>query len=417
MRRKFRLDTTNPTIANETLQVDRENLRINGTVAALAHVEALGHDLWSDTKTIEILAALGNKAYGGIRMRFGHPGISDNAMGRKVGRAFNFRVEENKLLHDVRLFAPAEDSPVLNKPVSYIMEMAEQHPEEIAESVVILIDAMWTLDDGRELNADDDSAWPDDVITDGSGRPVNATTPYPVIRPLTFYYTDFVSEGALTHDGLFSANPRDFFVGTSQHAAQIFEVMDDLQATYGLTEEDMRRKADALFNTYKTWRMGEMSMSEKDEKVTPSETTEAKTENHDLSALLAESAEVAESVEKKPEVQYVTVEQYNLLVAQFNALTERFNEVVEVAKNQQKVLTALTRQHAKYSGETVVKQVVGAHASPALVPLAPVNPLNEIAQGNIAPPQRIASANPAVGTAPKNTPGLGSGMRLSGAGK
>lgn len=392
-------------------------MRIYGTVAALSGVEALGHDLWSDQKTIEVLAALGNKAYGGIRMRFGHPGISDNAMGRKVGKAFNFRVDGNKLLHDVRFLPAAENSPVLDKPLTYIFDMAENDPEEIAESVVILIDAMWTLDDGREINADDASGWPDDIVIE-NGRPINATTPYPVIRPLTFYYTDFVSEGALTHDGLFSTNPQDFFVGTSQHAAQIFEVMDDLRATYGLTMEDMRRKADALFNSYQTWRGKEISMSKakKFEEATPPDAPEATPAVPDLSALVAESAEVADTVEAEPEPQYVTIEQHNLVVDRLNALTEQFNQVVQVAQNQQKILTALTRQSVKLNGEAIVTQTVGTPSVHPHSHFAQLNPMDEIKRGNVKPP-RSQAAPVRNQNSSSNVPGLGSGLRLSGAGK
>lgn len=372
--RPLRLNAPVTSVQNEALRIDRDNLRVYGSVAALANVEALGHGLWSDQKTILTLAALGNQSRYGIRMRFGHPGMSENAMGKKVGRAFNFRVEGDKLLHDIRLFAAADESPVLNKPVSYILDMAEQHPEEIAESVVIQIQAMWTLDDGRELDADEPDSFPDDVITE-NGRPVNATTPFPVIRPMTFYYTDFVAEGALTHDGLFSMGADELFVGTSRHAAQMFEVMEDLQATYGLTTEEMRRKADALFNMYETWHRGDFIMSKDTIVASDAKKVEANpvAKPASLETLIADSAALAEQVNgehTEPQPQYVTLEAHQAVVTQlntvteaFNALDERFNQLVEVFSNQQSILSKLTQQQVRLTGEPIVTAQVPAHAN------------------------------------------------------
>ena len=143
---------------------------------------------------------------------------------------------------------------------------------------------------------------------------------------------------------------------------------------------------------------------------------EVETEHEDLSALLAESAEVAETVTAEPEAQYVTVEQYNVLVERFNALTEQFNQVVAVAKNQQKILSALTRQNARLTGEKIVTQVVGNQPT-SVAQLADLNPLAEIARGNIQVPQRLKTAQAGKLNTGLGAPGLGSGLRLSGAGK
>lgn len=413
--RPLRLNAPVTSLNNDALRIDRDNLRVFGSVAALANVEALGHGLWSDHQTLHTLAALGNQSRYGIRMRFGHPGMSENAMGKKVGRAFNFRVEGDKLLHDIRLFAAADDSPVLNKPVSYILDMAEQHPEEIAESVVIQVRAMWTLNDGRELDDDDPDSWPDDVAVE-KGRPVNATTPYPVIRPMTFYYTDFVAEGALTHDGLFSMSADELFVGTSRHAAQMFEVMEDLQATYGLTTEEMRRKADALFNMYETWNRGDLIMSDKPN-VAPDAKADATpiAQPADLSKLVADSTELAVKVNgENPEPQYVTLEEHqavvtqlteqvNTLTAALNAVTERFNQLVEVFQNQQSILSKLTQQQVRLSGEPIMTAQVPAHAGHQHQFGQGVNPLPDLTAMRV-PPQLVKPGAKQATIAAEETP-------------
>jgi hypothetical protein len=337
------------------------------------------------------MAELGNSnKNGGVRMRFGHPGISENAMGKKIGRGVNFRVQGDKLLHDVQLFDPARRSPVFEMDVvNYIFDMAEQEPEEIAESVVIMADEVWTLDDGREINAEDNSDWDEDITRDGSGRPVNATTPYPVIRPLEFYYADFVSEGALTHDGLFSSK---FSLDTSKYAAQIFDVLDDLQATYGLTHDELRQKADELLTTYATWRdTGEITMPNELE-------TQDKSTPVDLSKLLADSDATVASLSEQEEQpsETVSVEAFNAVVDRLNlvteqneALQERFEQLATIAQNQQVIINGLVAQRAKEVGEPVVTAQLGAKAQQFGMP----NPLNALGRGEIQAPPAIKQQN------------------------
>jgi hypothetical protein len=53
-----------------------------GIVAGM-DVEATGHGICCDVKSLELIAQLANQAPEGVSGRFGHPGMSENATGRK----------------------------------------------------------------------------------------------------------------------------------------------------------------------------------------------------------------------------------------------------------------------------------------------------------------------------------------------
>lgn len=219
---------------NRELNVNREKLLITNVVAMQAGVEALGHGVMADMKTLQMVKRLGNQRKAGVRGNFGHIGMSENSMGRKTHMNRNFRVIDDRLVTDIYLMPEADLSPVYPQPVTpYLLEMAENRPAEIAMSAVIGADTVWTLEDGTELYTDkrDAEKW-EGVATDDKGKPVNALTDLPILRPQTFPFLDFVSEGALTHDGLFGVN---LFSGTSGvYAEQAFDLLDSWREEYDI---------------------------------------------------------------------------------------------------------------------------------------------------------------------------------------
>jgi len=240
-----------------SLKVDRENLVIRDVVAMKAFTEALGHGMVSDMKTIQMMKRLADQKPNGIRSRFGHPGMSENAMGRKIAIARNFRIRGDALIHDLHLLESARKSPVFSQdPLEYIMDMAENHPSEIAESVVMRAERVWVLEDGREVPFHAEEEKPDKfgnkTARDRNGRPLAATTDLPVIRPVKFYFVDLVSEGALTHDGLFEPEfLAEMFSDTSSEYAQLaFEFMDRFRQKYHIPLEEVPRKVNRLVSTY-----------------------------------------------------------------------------------------------------------------------------------------------------------------------
>lgn len=249
-------------------RVDRKNLRLYDVVAMKANVEALGHDCMSDLKTLHMTAVLGNKHRGGIGVqgRFGHPAMSENSAGRKVMLSREFRVQGDKLLHTVDLMESARKSPAFAQdPIEYILDMAEQQPQELAESVVIKTDLVWTFADGTEFNVRDVEGMRQAGHFDDQeppyDRPTNALTELPVMRPKELYYLDLVNEGALTHDGMFSTDmAQAMFLGTAnEYAQQLFELVDDWRDRYNIPLDALPGKVNGFVNTYVSLRGGEMA--------------------------------------------------------------------------------------------------------------------------------------------------------------
>lgn len=226
----FNAGTPTPTI----------NDRVIYNIVTAHEGEALGHDLIADKETLRILAVLGNASK--VRARFGHPGISENAMGRKIGEARNFRMGRDAqgnvaLLHDLHFYRPAKNSPVFTQdPIQYVVDMAKEYPTEIGNSVVIGVDAVWVLQDGSEVEAVDYEP------------PPTATTALPIMRPTSFDYSDIVSEGALTHNGMFEQ--RAFANTTSAYLSQIFAFADEFRVKYKMSLEVFEHKAKQAIKKY-----------------------------------------------------------------------------------------------------------------------------------------------------------------------
>jgi hypothetical protein len=243
----------------QDFRIDRAAGVIRDVCAMQAGIEALGHGCQADLKTLHMMANLANQRGGlGIKQHFGHIGMSENAMGKQIAIARNFRVDGDKLRHDMHMLEPARDSPVFARdPIDFLFNMAEQHPADFGESVVIEVDFVWTLPDGREVSeygpARDPLEDPDGIMRDDDGRPVDALTPLPIMRPTKFYYCDVVVDGALTHDGLFGAAPvlAEMFSGTSSaYLLQAFEFLDEFREDYGIPLSDVPRKADQFLTAY-----------------------------------------------------------------------------------------------------------------------------------------------------------------------
>lgn len=179
------------------LNIDRDNLIIYNTTVMMADVEALGHGFVTDQKTITKIAELGQRAKNGVMGKFDHPRSGDD-MGKQILQAENFRVDDKAVLADLHFFKEASNSPVLGDSVlSWVFDMAENHPAHLALSVVVSGYWVWVLDSGAEIRIPD---W--EFYWGMYERPDNATTDMPILRPEQLWGVDMVSEGAATR-GLF----------------------------------------------------------------------------------------------------------------------------------------------------------------------------------------------------------------------
>lgn len=320
-----------------------------------AGVEALGHGLSTDQRTIEMMAELAATRSKPIRARFGHPGISEQSMGRQIANTGNYRVVGNQLLYDMQLIDAARTSPAFAQdPIEYILRMAAEYPADIATSVVISTGAVWVLPDGTEIDAFGESG-------DRMRRPEKATSKYPVMRPVYFHYTDLVQEGAVTHDGLFSQ--KLFNTGASSYAEQLFKLADQWRLAYNIPLDQLPKKLNQLLVAYTHSRTvkGKSSMNMQEEDFSaltdPVEETTPPAANAALAnvetALAALAAEEQQQTNPALLDRMAALEEQN---ARLSAVVEKLTAILLQTRKSLKVL----------EGEPFANTQVPAHAPVAL---------------------------------------------------
>jgi hypothetical protein len=212
----------------EAPQIDREAGVIRGA-SAMQAVEALGHEVLADIKTLDQVAALGNAAKNGIKVRFTHPGMCSDGMGKMLGRMRDFRLEGDKVVGDIHLSDSAAKTPDGDLR-GYVLDLAEEDPSAFGMSVVVQGDHAWPMADGSEVIAD--------------AKPKGAVGDMPRLRVSKLHAVDVVDEPAANRDGLFSAA----FAGTSNEAAaEVFALFDQARARFGLNLEKAKDFASRYF--------------------------------------------------------------------------------------------------------------------------------------------------------------------------
>jgi hypothetical protein len=190
--------------------------------------EAAGHHLIFDTVTLRQLLDMGNKRETGIKSRFTHPGLSDDGLGKFLGRMRDFRLAGDRLVADLHLSKSSANTPHGNLR-DYIIQLAKEDPAAFGISVVVDLEKYWILKDGRQITVGADGIRPTiDGIrpgTDGIRPGIDTTTKYPVARILSFVAADAVDEPALNPQGLFDA--RGDLVASNQIAEEVFQELDN----------------------------------------------------------------------------------------------------------------------------------------------------------------------------------------------
>lgn len=373
--------------------VDRENNVIRNVVAMQAGVEALGHGLQTDMRTIQMIADITQADGKSRRQRFGHPGVSEAMTGKQVSNASNFRIVGNNLVHDSYFLESARKSPAFAKdPVDFIMTVAEQSPADFAESVVMQVYTVWVLVDGTEIAAEDEYGEP------LGERPLNATSEYPIIRPVELNYVDWVNEGALTHSGLFGKKEKFFNTGVNSYAEELFAFVDEFRTAYNIPLSEIPKKTTQMLEAYLAQR-GKQNMAktiaagvspakinqvkaqlaqpvatntQEAQPVTPAEVEELEAQieateevQFDLEALSARVAALTERVEASTPVS-VELESFSTgffeerlaqmeehYSEQISALTMKFETVYSTQVKLLEALEVLSLRQEQLSGEVV----------------------------------------------------------------
>jgi hypothetical protein len=161
-------------------------------VSVLTRGEVQGHELWVDAHMLTQVADAINAHRDGIKSRFTHPGLSDDGLGKVVGRVTNARVQDNHVVADLHMMQSAHETPDGDL-AEYVMRLAEEDPGVFGLSIVFRPDeeaeqafvAAHTVDGAfRSPDPDNHNHWPH-------------------ARVATLHAVDFVDEPAANPNGLF----------------------------------------------------------------------------------------------------------------------------------------------------------------------------------------------------------------------
>lgn len=188
---------TNPT-KGAPVRIERDGGKFGAGlirgVSLLSVGEALGHSEWVDAEFSQSVALAVNKPNKGVKVRFTHPSVSGDGLGRYMGRAFEGRVNARtgQAVADIHLAKAAHDTPDGNL-ASYVMGLADEDPEAFAISIAFERDR-----DAEaafaESNTDDEAFESPDVAN---------TNNYPHVRLKALIAADFVDSPAANPGGLF----------------------------------------------------------------------------------------------------------------------------------------------------------------------------------------------------------------------
>jgi hypothetical protein len=221
--------------------IDRERGIIRGA-SAIQAVEALGHDLLVDDVALGQVVKLGNAAPNGVKVRYTHPGMCSDGLGKLLGRQRDFRIEGDKAVGDIHLAAVSATSPEGDLR-GYVLDLAEEDPAAFAMSIVFLGHSVWKLKGGKEIRSDDPSLRREGPYGYTYERPEDATTEIPFARVESLHASDIVDEPAANRDGLFGARAAVAALSstTGADASAAFEQLDELRTHLGLSVDDAQQ--------------------------------------------------------------------------------------------------------------------------------------------------------------------------------
>ncbi len=183
-------------IAGKPEAVDKQAKVLRGYVVAQAGpFKSQGRGEF-DRQSLDTIVAMGNAAPKGLKSRLGHPGMSEDGIGKFLGRSTDFRNSNavsstmGKLVAAVRAdlhFDPTAHDTPHGDLAGYVLGLAESDPDAISSSLVLQVDEEWRIDKKGV------------PLTDDNGDPLP-----PLWRPTKLHASDIVDTGDAV-DGLLSA--------------------------------------------------------------------------------------------------------------------------------------------------------------------------------------------------------------------
>lgn len=216
-----------------------------------------------DRKAIRSIVKMANDEPKGLLSRFKHPSISDDGLGKHIGRIKNARSDavlreagkdaNGKTLMKEVMIARGDlhiDSTALDEPVGggkplgvYVMDLADSDPEAFGMSLVLKKNEEWRLDkQGKPLKDDKGDDLP------------------PLWIPEVLHSCDCVGEGDATHSFLSA----DILAGLPD--AIVRQGCELLDAQFdGQTREAVQARLSAFMDRYLNHRFGEQEVTEQAE--------------------------------------------------------------------------------------------------------------------------------------------------------
>ncbi len=177
-----------------------------------------------DDDALEKIVELGNKSKIGVKSRFGHPNMSNTALGTFLGRTKNFRRDGKIVRADLQIDETAHKTPDGDL-AAYVMDLAESDPAAFGSSMVIHWDEEYRKEKDGTLTKNEK----------GELLP-------PLIRVKKLLSVDIVDDPA-ANEGLFGES---FFSGAVKPSAEMTNFLDRF-----LAEPDAVTKVMSFLERYK----------------------------------------------------------------------------------------------------------------------------------------------------------------------
>lgn len=218
--------------------VDQENKILLGYIVAEAGpFKSKGRGEF-DSQSLRMIVEQGNAAKMGLKSRFGHPGMSSDALGTHLGRAKNFRMDGDKIVRADLHLAPASFTSPKGNLGQHVLDMAADDPLAIGSSLVIEPDKKYRLnEDGTRMSGPDQEPLP------------------PLWYPKKLFASDIVDEGDSTNS-LLSAQ-FDVSDPTTEHCRKAWETLNNVFS--GQPREVTKSRLLSFVDRYLSHRYGEES--------------------------------------------------------------------------------------------------------------------------------------------------------------
>lgn len=275
--------------------------------------EARGHGVMLDNSFISECAAQASQLKLGLKARFGHPSMCNEALGTYLGRFKNFSLVDggSRLIADMHLAESAKSAPGGNLH-KYVADRAKEDPESFGTSIVFQMGDAYVIDDDGQKDYD---------ISSYDDRDVYASCK-------KLFACDFVDEPAANPGGLFSSFHAETVAGqVGMFLEEEPEVLDALLSNPEIVDiiRDHGSKVEEFLSKIKEMNMVEENIEAEEVEL------EAAEELQEVEAVEVEETEqvFSEEVEEQTEefaedLEEYTLSEYRDLVSEFGtAIADR----------------------------------------------------------------------------------------------